>query len=741
LKLLSSILILGLGLNAQNLDTNITFEGLTQISPKIANEIINNKNNNNYTSEDINNAIKKFYEFNYFNDIQVFKENKKLIFKFTEKPFIINLKMTGYKTRDDDLKALYTSIGIAKGNMYTPAKIEKAKKLLLEQLKLEGYAHSVVEVDVNKVNPQSVSVTFNVNKGDEIIIKKNNFIGAKSIDKDILDDAIANKEEDLVSWWFGQSDGVMQLSQLQYDSLRVKDTYFKNGYLDAKVKPAYGLINFNTNKAEVDYVISEGKQYKINKILLYLNEKIVSKKDIEENLKLKQGKVFNIEKLRKDVAYIKTQVANKGYAFTKVKYDIRKNRDNNTADIIINVIEGKKVYINDVIITNNSRTLDRVIRRNVYLAPGDLFNLTDFIDSKNKLQRSGFFENIKITKKRVSDTKIDLLVDVKEAPTGNLVFGGGYSSYDGWMINASVNDKNLFGSGIDLGLSFEHSSKKDTATISIKNPSLYDSIYNGSLNIYKKTSTIDASDTSTEGDETTDTTGLSIGIGRSLNRHTRIGATYAFEKKDTTYSIDTSLNDNYISSSITPYISFNNTDDYYVPRSGIKAGTSLQYAGIGGDVKYVQNSFYFKYFLGLEEYINYDAIFRFKTSVYILNDLGELKGKSYSLGGPSSLRGYEAYAFQSDDKDNHPYKKLNTNTIELSFPLMPKARMRWALFADIGMIGEDSFNDIKKSGYGVSINWYSPVGPIQFIFSRAYNPSDEDSDKTSNFEFSIGSNF
>jgi outer membrane protein insertion porin family len=740
LKLLSSILVLGLSLNAQDLANNIKFEGLTQISPKIANEIIN-KTNNNYTSEDINKAIKKFYEFNYFNDIQVFKEDNKLIFKFTEKPFIINLKMTGYKTRDDDLKALYTSIGIEKGNMYTPARIEKAKKLLLEQLKLEGYAHSVVEVDIQKVNLQSVTVTFNVNKGDEIIIKKNNFIGAKSIDTDILDDAIANKEEDLVSWWFGQSDGVMQLSQLQYDSLRVKDTYFKNGYLDAKVKPAYGLINFNTNKAEVDYVISEGKQYKINKILLYLNEKIVSKKDIEENLKLKQGKVFNIEKLRRDVTYIKTQVANKGYAFTKVKYDIRKNRKDHTADIILNVIEGDKVYINDVIITNNSRTLDRVIRRNVYLAPGDLFNLTDFKDSKSKLQRSGFFQGVKITKKRVSKDKIDLIVDVKEAPTGNLVFGGGYSSYDGWMINASVNDKNIFGSGIDLGLSFEHSSKKDTATISIKNPALYDSIYNGSFNIYKKSSTIDASDTSTDGDETTDTTGLSVGIGRSLNRHTRVGATYALEEKDTTYTINTSLNENYISSSLTPYISFNNTDDYYVPRSGIKAGSSLQYAGLGGDVKYIQNSFYFKYFLGLEDYIDYDAIFRFKTSMYILNDLGELKGKSYTLGGPSTLRGYKSYAFQADDNENHPYKKLSTNTIEMSFPLMPKAKMRWALFADLGMIGEDSFTDIKKAGYGVSVNWYSPVGPIQFIFSRAYNPADSDSDKTSNFEFSIGSNF
>ena len=741
MKLLSSILLFSLSLTAKDLAPDIKFEGLTQISPKIANEIIKTKKSEKYTSEDINNALKRFYDFNYFKDIKVYSKDNSIIFKFIEKPFIINLSMSGYKTREDDLKTLYTSMGIAKGNMYTPARIKKAKKLLLEQLKLEGFAHSVVEIDVKKINEQSVSITFDVNKGDKIIIKKNNFIGAKSIDSDLLDDNIANKQEDLVSWWFGQSDGIMQLSQLQYDSLRVKDTYFKNGFLDVKVKPAYSLIDFNTNSAEVDYVITEGAQYKVNKVILYLNEKILSKDKIIPNLKLIQGKVFNIAKLRKDVTYIKTQIADKGYAFTQVKYDIRKNKKNHTADIILNVIEGDKVYINDVIITNNSRTLDRVIRRNVYLAPNDLFNLTDFKDSKSKLQRSGFFQSVTIKKKRISKDKIDLIVDVKEAPTGNLVFGGGYSSYDGWMLNASINDKNLFGSGIDLGLSFEHSSKNDTANISIKNPALYDSIYNGSFNIYKKSSTIDATDTSTDGDETTDTVGLSLGAGRSLNRNTRIGATYALEQEDLSYSINTSLNDSYITSSITPYISYNNTDDFYVPRAGMKIGSSLQYAGIGGDANYIQSSIYLKYFLGLEEYINYDAIFRFKTSLYNLNDLGNIKGKSFSLGGPSSLRGYKSYSFQSDDKDNHPYKKLSTNSVELSFPLMPKAKMRWALFADLGMIGEDSFTELKKAGYGVSINWYSPVGPIQFIFSRAYNPSDADSDKTSNFEFSLGNSF
>jgi outer membrane protein insertion porin family len=336
---------------------------------------------------------------------------------------------------------------------------------------------------------------------------------------------------------------------------------------------------------------------------------------------------------------------------------------------------------------------------------------------------------------------MDLIVSVEEAPTGSLSFGGGYGSYDGWIINASVNDKNIFGSGLNIGLSFEHSKKRDTATISLKNPSINDSIYDGSLSIYKKKSTIDADSNSTSGDETKDTKGLSLGIGRSLNRNIRIGTFYSIEDEKLSYELNTSKNSTYVTSSLTPYINYDNTDSYYIPRSGAKIGTSLKIAGLDGDAKYIETRSYFKYFFGLKKYIDYDLILRYKTKVNVLNDRGDIRGKSFYLGGVSSLRGYRSYTFRPDDKENHPFKKTLIQAIELSFPLLAKARIRWALFFDYGVIGENSFNDIEKSGYGALINWYSPVGTIQLIFSRANNPSEDDKDKTSNFEFSLGSTF
>jgi outer membrane protein insertion porin family len=730
-----------INVHASYLAKDITYSGLTQISQKIANETLNIKKGDSYSDKEINTALKEFYSFNYFNDISIYNNNDILHIKFTEKPFIINLEMTGYKSSEDDLKNVFSIMNIKKGNMFSKEKVNNSKKLLLNLLKEEGFAKSVVEVDIVNINNQSVSVTYNVNKGDEIIIKKVNYIGAKSLEIDDFELNTANKEEDLVSWWFGQNDGIMQFSQMQYESHRIKDTYFKNGFLDVKVQPAYTHIDFNTNKADIDFIINEGKQYKSNNITVYINEKIIKLDTINKKLLLKKDKIFNISHLRKDIDMIKTAIANKGYAYAKVSYDIRKNKKNNTTDIIFNVIEGDKVYINDVIIQNNNRTLDRVIRRNVYLAPKDLFNLTDYKDSKSKLSRSGFFTNVNIIKKRISKNSMDLIVDVDEAPTGNLVAGGGYGSYDGWMLNASVNDKNIFGSGIDLELKFEYSKRSNTATIAVNNPSINDSIYSGSFKIYKTESTITADTNSTNGDETTLTSGLSLGVGRSLNRNTRIGAIYSLEDENVNYELNTSKNNSYITSAIKPYINYSNTDAYYVPRSGIQAGTSLKFAGLGGDAKYVQSDSYFKYYYGLEDKIDYDLILRYKTNINILNSLGNIQGKTFYLGGPSSLRGYESYAFAPDNKETNPYKQRLTNTIELSLPLLPKAKMRWALFYDYAMIGENKFDQIKKSGYGVSINWYSPVGPLQFIFSRAQNPSLEDESKTSNFEFSLGGRF
>jgi len=735
------ILLITLEIYAAQTYEKIEFKGLTQISEKVALETLNFKDNS-YSNDEINKAIQKFYNFNYFTNISVATENSTLLFTFVEKPFIAKIEMTGYKNREDDLNNLYNSMGIKKGTMYTEYKLKKAKKALLLSLEREGYVNSVVEVTIENINQNSVLITFDVNKGDPITITKIDFKGAKALSESEFNDVIANKEDDeYFTWFFGRNDGEMNFEQLEFDSSRIRDLYLQHGYLDAKVNAAFSKIDFNTNTATVEYTIVEGIQYKTNNTVIYLDETILDVDTIYPELKLEKDEVFNISLLRKDQEYIKTQVADKGYAYANVKFDLKPNKESKSVDIIYNVIPGDKVYINDVIISGNTRTLDRVIRRNVYLAPKDIYSLTDFNDSKNALQRTSFFDSVTIEQQRISSDKMNLIVNVVEAATGNITLGGGYGSYDGFIINIGISDKNILGSGLNLGVDFEHSDKKNNYTLSLSNPAIRDSIYSGSVKVFQTETDIEEDDDDLEGDEITNAKGFSLGIGRSLNRHTRVGLTYSYEDEKVTYENDSTLDTDYVTSSITPYINYNNTDDYYLPRSGIQAGTSLKYAGIGGDTDYILSSTYFKYFYSLEPLLDYDVIFRYKNSLKYIEDTGNVPTTTtFYLGGTSSVRGYSSYAFDADDYDEYTiFDKFLTNTFELSFPLIPSAKMRWGLFYDHGLIGENSFTDIQRSGAGALISWFSPVGPLQFIFAKAISP--EDGDDTTSFEFSLGSKF
>eukprot|EP01029_Cantina_marsupialis_P015978 TRINITY_DN3543_c0_g1_i1.p1 TRINITY_DN3543_c0_g1~~TRINITY_DN3543_c0_g1_i1.p1 ORF type:complete len:628 (-),score=153.81 TRINITY_DN3543_c0_g1_i1:1177-3060(-) len=627
--------------------------------------------------------------------------------------------------------------------MFSTDRVNKAKEELLAELEKEGYINSVVEVEVENINEDAVSVSFTVNKGDEIVIKKVNYFGADNLDASDFEYVTANKEEEFASWFITQNGGELNAEDLKYDGKRIQELYFENGYLDAKVEDPFLEVDFASNQADLDFYIEEGIQYETNKIMIYVDSTIEKPEDLYPELQLVKGRTFNIKKLRKDADFIKTKIADHGYAFARVEYDLKKDEKNGTVDVIFNVIPGKKVYIRDVKITGNSRTLDKVIRRNVYLAPGDLFSLTDFNESRAKLKRTGYFSDATLEQKRISEDKMDLVVRVKEAPTGNVILGGGYGSYSKMMINASINEQNLFGSGISAAVSLDLSSVESEYSVSLTNPAIADSKYSGTFNLYN-------SDQEYEKDDyelNKNTKGFVLGVGREIIRNVNAGLKYKLDFISEEYDYESghtgpeAEDEDYVSSSLIPYINFDNTDDYFLPRSGMKAGTSLEYAGVGGDSKYIKSSTYYKYFYSLNSLYDLDWIFRYRAQLNVLIDNGKInQGDSLYLGGTKSLRGFKSYAFGPEDAvTDDPYKRMFANTLEVSFPLVPEAQIRWGLFYDYGMIGEDTFSEIKRSSVGAVFEWNSPFGPLQLFYATPLD--DEPDDDTSSFEFALGSSF
>ena len=244
---------------------SIEYKDVNKISPQILDETLNMKVGDQLDENKLNDAVVNFYKQGYFEDIKVVNEDGNLKLMFKEKPSIASIDIKGYKSRAEDIETLKTAIRLKKGSMYTEKRIKEAKEKLLSMLETEGYINSVVETEVEKINEQSLKVTFNVNKGDEIIIKRANYHGADNLEQDDFDTVTANKEIEFASWWFGQNDGEVKIDQLKYDARRINDLYYEKGYLDAQVKEPFLDIDFASNQAKLDFFITEGEKYKIGR--------------------------------------------------------------------------------------------------------------------------------------------------------------------------------------------------------------------------------------------------------------------------------------------------------------------------------------------------------------------------------------------------------------------------------------------------------------------------------------------
>ena len=742
------VLFLSLPLFATTI-TDIKFVGMVHISESIAKSMLKIRVGEELDPKLVDESIKTFFKQGYFTDIWVDEKAGVLTFHFVEKPIISKIKMTGWKESDKDVQE--SLLQIKKGALFDEKRLQAAKKRIIDALSQEGKIDSVVEIETEYLDNGSVAVTFKVNEGETIIIEEMQYSGDKGLSPEVFEPQIANKAHQWMGWFWGRNDGKMKLAELGYDPLRIRDVYMQYGYLDAKIDEPFVRVDFDSYTAQMSYQFSEGEVYRVSGIELSQSKKVIDDKILREVVKLQLQEPFNIKTFREDAERIKTKIADLGYAFVQVVPDLRKDKENKMVDVVFRITPGEKVYIRNVIISGNGRTLDRVIRRELYLGPGERYNLTDLRDSKNALGRTGFFESSTIEEKRIDERTMDLVVKVKEAPTGNIQLGGGYGSYGGILLSVGVNDRNIFGSGINVGVKIEHSQRTKNYSFNISNPRLNDSDFSGNFSIYKSIYEYN--------DYTVDSNGVSLGMGHRFTRFISgyLGYSYAdvsYQDIDPNYFV---LNpqlqqyfESYNKSSVTISANFDNTDDYYLPRRGWAISQSFEKAGIGADANFFKSRSTLNKYNGLQEYLGFDAIFRWKNRYFAAADTGFLpQAEGFYMGGLGSVRGYESYSLPYIiDQNGNAVRVSATQTassnVELSLPLVPKAKMRFSLFYDVGWIRTGrpelgSVPDMFRMGYGAGLEWFSPVGPLQLVFANPVNPDSKD--KISHFEFTIGQRF
>jgi len=706
----------------------IDYKGLIHISPVTAQTITNLAPNSDITMEDVDRALKNLYKTGYFKTIKVDYTNGKLTFICQEKPTIARVKLINVS---QDLKKLLKQEMILpkKGELLSSKKLEKLKEFIKQYYTAKGYYNTAVATEIIPLDNNRIELEIIVNKGREVYIRDVNFYGA-TLPKDELLDEIENRPRTFWSAWPFTNAGKLKAFDLPKDRQALQDFYLNKGYLDAVVSMPLAKANLDSYFADIDYKIKEGKRYIVKGIKIDYPKSIKVKLP---ELKLEKDKYFNVSALREDIKNISHAFMDKGYAFVKVYPDIKKEGQN--VYVTYNVVPGNIVFINDVIISGNNKTLDRVVRRNVYLAPGDKYSYTDMQDSINALKRTGYLEDVNIETQKVAKDKVNLLVKLKEGLSGSLRAGISYGSYTKLGFNLALTEKNVFGSGQSVTIYADVSAVSRTYRLSLFNPRIFDSKYSFNASVFN---------TTFEGiSYTSKQKGFTVGFGRSLNRFTSANITYGYVKTDLSdYDTTVYIKPSSIKSYVTLGLSYNDTDDYFFPTKGIKTSISTQYAGIGGDEKFVKTIGKFKYFYPLTDRTYQTvAVLKYRAIGGIIKENGYLPiNEKFYLGGTKTVRGFSWYSIAPVDSEGNEIggKREFVTGAEISTPLSRKNKMWLTGFVDYGAVGEESLN-ITRSSYGFQIDWVTPMGPLSFIW--AWPIKSEKDDDLQKFEFTIGTTF
>lgn len=724
--------------------SEIKYDGLHSISSILADEIVGIKVGEEINVKKVDKAVRALYSQGYFDDVYATFEQGVLTFYVRQKPKVASVEIKGYGS-EQEKETLYSQIGIKKGDSFEETKLNRAKLIIRTILEYQGYYGTVVETDMTEVGDDGAyAITFNVNQGENIIIKQATYDGRAKVKVKELEELSANRQKQFMGWLWGRNDGKLKLADLEYDSARIQDVYMRKGYLDANVSQAFLDANFNDYSANLYYQITEGERYKVSGTKIILHVPVIEERELRKILKVKEGTYFNIEDARSDVESIRQKIADLGYAFARVSPDLDKDAKKAEVKVIYLIQVGQKVKINDVIISGNSRTADRIIRRELLLAPGDTYKLSYLRESENALKRLGYFGKVQIDEKRVSEDSMDLLVNVEEARTGELMFGLGYGSYDKLMLNASIRERNLFGTGQSGQIYADWSYRRQLVNITLSNPRVLDSKYSTSLSVFHSLYW--------NWDYREQTTGGTITGGKLLTNALRASLGYTLSATRIVDFYDSSLQQIYesyltvdrpLKSAISPSLYFDNTDDYYFPKNGAIISAYIEKAGLGGDEKYTKYYGKLALYYHLKSVFGVDLIARYKTQAgaIVSNGYVPLTSKFY-MGGISSVRGYQVSSLTPKDPSGLIRiggNYMMTQSAELSYGILEKAQMRLALFFDYGMIGENRLSETVRSSWGFAIEWISPMGPIVLVFPRPINP--QPNDRTSTFEFTMGTRF
>lgn len=423
-----------------------------------------------FDPEVVEKDVKSIYRMGFFDDVQAeLSPDAVLTYAIKEKPYIKEVKINGSSQLSKE--KIETAFAVSSRTILDRDKIgegvEKVKKLYSEQ----GYVNAKVDFAVSTIENNQAIVALDIDEGSRLLVKKISFQGNKTFSDSELKGLMGTKEEFfLLSLMTNR--GVLDHDALTNDLAILSSHYYDHGYINHKISEP--VVLRGKQGIEIVIRIEEGEQYRVGKVEVG-GDMVEDPKLLLKKMQITQGQIFRGSRLREDISNLSDLYADKGFAFAQVEPVTKVNPKEKNVDIALVITKGPPVYFNRVLVAGNNKTRDKVVRRAVVPAEQELYSANKVKQSRNALQRTGYFEDVQVsTKKTDRPDTIDLLVDVKEGPTGAFSLGAGYSSGDAFVFNAGVSEKNLFGRGQAVNLNADLGSRRQDFNASFTEPYLFD---------------------------------------------------------------------------------------------------------------------------------------------------------------------------------------------------------------------------------------------------------------------------
>ncbi|MDT8444275.1 MAG: outer membrane protein assembly factor BamA [Desulfuromonadales bacterium] len=694
------------------------------------------------TPADIDAAMADVYRMERFSDIaaEISEESgiTVLTFKVEERPLVRNIRFEGNEELSAD--KLREVITIRVPDIYDPFEVAKSIDMIKAEYVKEGYYAAAITADSHVNKDNETLVTFRIKEGEIVRIKDIRFDGNTVFSDSELQKAMETREKWIFSWITGR--GNYNETLLQQDLERIADLYFNQGYVRVKVRePVISLVDNGKHMLMLIH-IDEGPQYKIGNIDVQ-GDLLQEKEQLLDLVGLAPGDVFSREKLRQGVSVVTDVYADQGYAYANISPLTRADDETQLIDLMLDIEKGPQMSVERINITGNTKTRDKVVRREMKLVEGDLFNATNLKKSKARINNLGFFEAVDISTSAGSDENLmNVDVNVKERSTGTFSVGAGYSSVDGFVAQGSVTQENFLGRAWRLNLAASLGGSSTTYQLGLTDPYFLDTRWTLGAEVYK---------TEREWDDfSRKATGFAIKGGHPIGEYSRILGTYRFEDKEiydvspfASIQIRDQEGTSTLSSFTTSYM-YNTTNNRLDPSSGTDLSATWEFAGLGGTEKFS------KYILDTRHFWpwKWGTVFSLHSQfgyVHSLNSDDVPIDERFYLGGIYTMRGFDSREVGPRD-ENGDFVGGDTEAFfnfEYIFPLFEELKIKGVTFFDVGNAwgdygaeeDADPFGSWRYS-VGAGIRWLSPLGPMRFEYGVNLDPREYESG--SKFDFMIG---